>query len=156
MNTIYDGSYTLGSTSALSFEAGPGIKIDEPSAGTVRIGTDETVLWSGTYNASTTSVNLSESYKNFEEIDITWTHFGNKNNPIMRYDTNGDNFICLGGRGDANGNPFIFLSVWTATSETNFVKNYCRYFNWNNQTATPTNANEQVPIKIVGVNRKEV
>ena len=38
MNTIYDGSFVLGETSGLTFEAGPGIKIDEPSAGTVRIG----------------------------------------------------------------------------------------------------------------------
>lgn len=40
MNTIYDGSYTLGSTSALTFEAGPGIQISEPTAGTVRIGNE--------------------------------------------------------------------------------------------------------------------
>lgn len=56
MNTIYDGSYTLGSTSALTFEAGPGIKIDEPSAGTVRIGMDGnewvSVLNEVSYNTS--------------------------------------------------------------------------------------------------------
>lgn len=37
MNTIYDGSFVLGQTSATNFQAGQGIKIDEPSEGTVRI-----------------------------------------------------------------------------------------------------------------------
>ena len=69
MNTIYDGSYTLGSTSALSFEAGPGIKIDEPSAGTVRIGTDETVLWSGNLNQPS-AISLSEQSNNFTTIKM--------------------------------------------------------------------------------------
>lgn len=71
MNTIYDGSYTLGSTSALTFEAGPGIKIDEPSAGTVRIGNDETVLWSGdAVITATSSINTNEPYRNFERLAI--------------------------------------------------------------------------------------
>ena len=69
MNTIYDGSYTLGSTSALTFEAGQGIKIDEPSAGTVRIGTDETVLWSGD-KTGTGTITLSEGVNNFERLAV--------------------------------------------------------------------------------------
>lgn len=69
MNTIYDGTYVIGQTSATNFVAGPGIKIDEPSAGTVRIGNDETVLWSGAANAG--EFTLNETYKNFEKLGIT-------------------------------------------------------------------------------------
>lgn len=70
MNTIYDNTFVLGQTSATNFVAGPGIKIDEPSAGTVRIGTDETVLWSGTKNSIGETIQLSESLNNFNKIAI--------------------------------------------------------------------------------------
>ena len=69
INSIANGSFVLGQTSATNFVAGPGIKIDEPSAGTVRIGNDETVLWSGASNAG--EFTLNETYKNFEKIGIT-------------------------------------------------------------------------------------
>lgn len=65
MNTIYDGTFTIGSTSATNFVAGPGIKIDEPSAGTVRIGTDETVLFSAAY-PGVSAFTLSEPLTNFK------------------------------------------------------------------------------------------
>ena len=68
INSIANGTYTIGQTSATNFVAGPGIKIDEPSAGTVRIGNDETVLWGNTNGA--TSATLSESIFNFERIKI--------------------------------------------------------------------------------------
>ena len=71
MNTIYDGSFVLGQTSATNFVAGPGIKIDEPSAGTVRIGNDETVLWEG----DATSATLSDSVDNFEKFVITYKYW---------------------------------------------------------------------------------
>lgn len=67
MNTIYDNTFVLGQTSATNFVAGNGIKIDSPSAGTVRIGTDETVLYSGVL---TSAANLSEPMTNFEKIAI--------------------------------------------------------------------------------------
>ena len=72
INSIANGSFVLGQTSATNFVAGPGIKIDEPSAGTVRIGNDETVLWSGSKNwwDSTAALNLSEAVNNFEIIRI--------------------------------------------------------------------------------------
>ena len=68
MNTIYDGTFVLGQTSATNFVAGPGIKIDEPSAGIVRIGADETVLCSAEGGAF--SLTASESIYNFEYIYV--------------------------------------------------------------------------------------
>ncbi len=40
IQSIANGSFVLGQTSATNFVAGPGITIDSPSAGTVRIGND--------------------------------------------------------------------------------------------------------------------
>lgn len=68
MNTIYDGTYVIGQTSATNFQAGPGIKIDSPSEGVVRIGNDETVLYSGA--EPTSAVLLSETWKNFDRLKI--------------------------------------------------------------------------------------
>ena len=67
INSIANGTFTIGQTSAMNFQAGPGIKIDEPSAGTVRIGNDETVLWSG---EGTTACTLSETPSAFDRIRL--------------------------------------------------------------------------------------
>lgn len=73
MNTIYDGSFVLGSTNELTFSAGPGIKIDQPSEGVVRIGNDETVLWN---NGNSFTINVPESIYNFEKICVTVHRYG--------------------------------------------------------------------------------
>ena len=64
IQSISQGTYTIGQTSATNFVAGPGIRIDEPSAGTVRIGNDETVLYSG----DGSNLTLSEDIHNFERL----------------------------------------------------------------------------------------
>ena len=68
INSIANGTYVIGETSATNFIAGNGIKIDEPYAGTVRIGNDETVLWSGVNYSG----NLSESVENFNLIKVNF------------------------------------------------------------------------------------
>ena len=72
IQSISQGTYTIGQTSATNFVAGPGIKIDEPSAGTVKIGTDETVLWSGDrfWWSDTSPLTTSENLSNFETIKV--------------------------------------------------------------------------------------
>ena len=81
IQSISQGTYTIGQTSATNFVAGPGIKIDEPSAGTVRIGNDETVLWSGFKtdipNTGLTTYTLSELATNFETVRIEYVLQGN-------------------------------------------------------------------------------
>ena len=76
MNTIYDGTFVLGNTNELTFSAGPGISIDSPSEGVVRIGTDETVLWEGFKtdipNTGLTTYTLSELATNFETVRIEY------------------------------------------------------------------------------------
>lgn len=73
MNTIYDGSFVLGNTNELTFSAGPGIKIDQPSEGVVRIGNDETVLYENSNPSQitgTSNFDLSEPYTNFNYIKL--------------------------------------------------------------------------------------
>ena len=67
INSIANGTFTIGQTSATNFVAGPGIKIDEPSEGVVRIANDETVLWSGSIGWGQTAA-LSDSVKNYDRI----------------------------------------------------------------------------------------
>lgn len=73
MNTIYDNTFVLGETSATNFIAGNGITIDSPSAGTVRIGADETVLFENSAGASVINgIPCSENPFNFDELKIYW------------------------------------------------------------------------------------
>jgi hypothetical protein len=75
IQSISNGTYVIGQTSATNFVGGPGIKVDSPSEGTVRISNDETVLyedWSKVDQLAGTVFNLSESWKNFERIGITY------------------------------------------------------------------------------------
>lgn len=81
MNTIYDNTFTIGQTSAINFEAGPGISIDSPSEGVVRIGNDETVLWSGTLTSGN-SINLSETVKNFNTVKF-YGHDSTRNKSMI-------------------------------------------------------------------------
>ena len=73
IQSISQGTYTIGQTSATNFVAGPGISITQPSEGVVRIGNDETVLWETTAVNGAGVCNLSESLKNFERIAILGT-----------------------------------------------------------------------------------
>jgi hypothetical protein len=72
MNTIYDGTFVLGNTSATTYQAGQGISITQPSEGTVRISNDETVLWSGTAAPSNFPLTMIEPFSAFEKIEFVW------------------------------------------------------------------------------------
>lgn len=91
IQSISQGTYTIGQTSATNFVAGPGIKIDEPSAGTVRIGNDETVLYkfTGSNILETSAYNLSEAYTNFNRMRITFV-YNDGYSLCQEYDTNYD------------------------------------------------------------------
>ena len=155
MNTIYDGSFVLGQTSATNFVAGPGIKIDEPSAGTVRIGNDETVLWEGTLGATgVTSATLSEAFTNFEQIEVWWAQQSTRTTVQRYYTKNLDQLFCVHGKYEAaNYNIYLFIAAWSI-SGTSATKLYCKYKSsnlWNNNTWE--DANELCPCKIIGINR---
>lgn len=153
MNTIYNGSFVLGQTSATNFVAGPGIKIDEPSAGTVRIGNDETVLYEDTnYTYGRTSVSLSESYKNFERIRIITS----KGDVLEFTSTN------KGGYNHQSlfhfGNAFLIVCHWDFTNDTTYEGSSGNMIDLSNMTSFTINSSAQYgrwtqPVKIIGINR---
>ena len=86
IRSISEGTFVIGDTNGLTFEAGPGISVSQPSEGTVRIGNDETVLYD-TGNTepsqitSDTNISLSESALNFSIIRVYYkTSFGGVGN----------------------------------------------------------------------------
>jgi len=74
IQSIANGTFVLGNTSATTYQAGPGISITQPSEGTVRISNDETVLYSGDVSAKEPqdSISLTEEATNFEKLDILY------------------------------------------------------------------------------------
>ena len=150
------GTYTIGQTSATNFVAGPGITIDSPSAGTVRIGNDETVLYEDTnYTYGRTSVTLSESYKNFEIIRI----ITNKGDAIDFTPTNkaGYNHQSL----FHFGNAFLIICHWDFTDDITYAGSAGHMADLSNMTSFTINSSAQYgrwtqPVKVIGINRKEV
>jgi len=76
INSIANGSFVLGNTSATTYQAGPGISITQPSEGTVRISNDETVLWSADVPKDSGTITLSENFNNFEKIGVSFNDDG--------------------------------------------------------------------------------
>lgn len=80
IQSISQGTFTIGQTSATNFQAGPGISITQPSEGTVRISNDETVLYDSSAlinsdKALGTTFQISEPVSNFERFRIHYTRF---------------------------------------------------------------------------------
>ena len=152
INSIANGTFTLGQTSATNFQAGPGIKIDSPSEGTVRIGNDETVLYSGAYSTSITSVTLSEEITHFEKIEVWWIQ-QNARPIVNQYQTeNLSQMFIIHGKCE-NNYAVVFIAGWNKGSDNKtFTKYLCKYKptgNWN----AFIDANELIPVKIIGINR---
>ena len=156
IQSIANGSFVLGQTSATNFVAGPGIKIDEPSAGTVRIGNDETVLWSGNGTGNDT-FNLSESMANFETIKIlynpwsdnTSTHYFefdyNRRNATMEYGLISDISVYTA------STLRLFFVTFNFTAIQLTVKNIC-YTDGSFTVQNLDKSNVKV-YKVVGINR---
>lgn len=162
IQSIANGTYTIGETNKLTFSAGPGIVIDSPSAGTVRIGTDETVLWSGT---ATTSFNLIEAPSAFKQLRIKFDEMGNGNRYGYMW-CNDTTISPLGAVGlnfltnDTSDGIHINAARFTV-SGTNLTMNYCskKWITLGDSTqswgSTSTLGTTKV-FEIVGINRKEV
>lgn len=163
IQSISMGSYTLGETNKLTFEAGNGITISEPSAGTVRIGNDETVLWSGTTAGTilTAETTLNDSMRNYERIKF---YFGSNYNQGQIIEQNCPygannyfNFALPGGE----ANCWMQYSKWSANDDFTKIKmHYCKAVNYGSFggtgaiTLTASTANDlSKVIKIVGINR---
>lgn len=161
MNTIYDGTYVIGQTSATNFVAGPGISITEPSEGTVRIANDETVLWSGTGNISTFT--LSEKLSNFERFRMVFQGYNTNQRGSCEYYSPADgsniSYMYQHYVAGTDGNP---LQLWAGRFSSNDNLTYnlvdwkwmCMPGNSNAWTNT-WNDNDRKPLinRIIGINR---
>lgn len=161
IQSISQGTYTIGQTSAINFQAGPGIKIDEPSAGTVRIGNDETVLFNGTQTFSAT---LSESVKNFQKIAIEYGPNNYYNIPQATFNTDyfADNNVNSGVHlefVEHNGTyVYCFPKSTTFVWHNNFTNldaiGGLQYRVSGNAIQNESTGNQLYIRKVIGINRK--
>lgn len=154
IQSISNGTYMIGETTNLNFEAGPGISITQPSEGTVRIASDETVLWENSSGATT--VTLSESYYNFERVRFTYLFVSNLLECTIPTQSTISS-LWLGNTiyRTGDGNPLEIIgfpvaitnSGLTATTSNGRVQWY------------PANNGDTISaiklVKVVGINRKE-
>lgn len=168
MNTIYDGSFVLGQTSATNFVAGPGIKIDQPSEGVVRIGNDETVLWentaSGVYNGTIT---FNEPWSGFDKIRIDVTDafgWGGKSEQFDTLNLAGNrvkNFCCTYQfvvTGSTNKQYIRGCNLSFANNEfiSGTVGSIETVFTPNSTISCVTGGSGPRLVRVIGINRKEV
>ena len=150
INSIANGTYTIGQTSATNFIAGPGIKIDEPSAGTVRIGNDETVLWSGNDLTGT----LNESPWNFEKLGFQTS--GSLNS--LQYNEfpaiSDKNMMAMTTIGPESDTVWHFTPSRISFNGNTFTLKSCDFFANTNQRYFNYNAGDHIKmIKVIGINR---
>lgn len=156
INSIANGTFTIGQSSALTFEAGPGIKIDEPSEGTVRIANDETVLWEGEPTASTNQIVVSEKFLNFDRIMIYWKSYERRYVSCIFAGTNDTMPIVVGEVFvNPDGNYEKSLTRWGSSNGLTYTWEATIHGAFTGTQTNTWNSNV-IPLKIVGINRKEV
>lgn len=159
IQSISQGTYTIGQTSATNFVAGPGIKIDEPSAGTVRIGTDETVLWSGNATVTaTTGITANEPYTNFEKIKVYGRTINDQAQRLYgeAIITSADRYIPFfltfpAGNNDALRCGSFHFEI-TSTDRTLFIVDKGKIWNINNNSVSTGTFGGTIT-QIIGINR---
>lgn len=163
IQSISQGTYTIGQTSATNFQAGPGIKIDQPSEGVVRIGNDETVLWSGALTVGNTA-QMTEPVTAFESYKFYLLGYERKLKVVNEFWTDG----ASTGNEPYKVNPIIFQvgpgfftinagdCKWNASWDNlQYVTGYNKWMPFNSSTWNQINTNTDSPtiVKIVGLNR---
>lgn len=159
MNTIYDGTFVLGNTSATTYQAGPGISITQPSEGTVIISNDETVLWEDNTDPAA-GINgtrvINEAISSFENIDVYFWRCSDHSQTYRYYQINkvpvingSANFATFWQENTAWFKMFLRISGTTATFREGHYTNAGL-----TDSLTETNMYSQGNIfKIVGINR---
>ena len=151
MSEIYNGSFVLGDTSATTLSAGPGIKIDDSVPGVIKVSNDETVLWEGTLTTSSDKITLSEAKTNFDRIGIYFKCYER----TYFVQITGDSAFQI-------GVVFTFTdgylqacgTRWNTSDQIEFtwVSTITTYWGQSLNNGWSSNI---VPIKIVGINRKQ-
>lgn len=132
------------------YTAGKGIKIDNVNK-TVR--TDETVLWEASSTSGATSCTLSESYSNFEYLDI---YFSDSDTKIMFHriycGQAATSFTCM--------SPEVSDNIWFKLSSFRLLSTSIKRIGNGQIRVTPagavsySSATDYIKLfKVVGVNR---
>ena len=157
INSIANGTYVIGQTSATNFVAGPGIKIDEPSAGTVRIGNDETVLWSGNLSAvNDAKLTATDAPSAYNTVKFIFSPYNDGlRSPTELYFSGCDKEFDLCPIG------FMGTSIRLNHLRLNFDSNNVGTFSETVQYYISTGTNvsstdRPALLQIIGINRKEV
>lgn len=163
IQSISQRTFTLGSTSATNFEAGPGIAITQPSEGTVRIANDETVLWEGTAfsPAGSTkpmraSAEMSESIQNFDQIrlDFRGNNYYFNESVFLTHPYNTTTGVCYVNvkKEQANNNTYIGTKYKWIDNKT--LSGMCSYGSTQNvETMSGGYYDYGSVVRVVGINR---
>lgn len=157
IQSIANGTYVIGQTSATNFIGGTGIKVDSPSEGTVRIANDETVLWSGTYQGTDT-ITLSEALSNFDLVRIEWCPYTESSNWLEPKDSVTtkvfDNTIHLTGIGVSTNYTYqMLVNIALQINDTTVSESYHTSVTIHNG-AVNENLRGYKIFKVIGINRK--
>lgn len=157
IQSIATGTYMIGETSNLNFEAGPGISITQPSEGTVRIANDETVLWEGDSEGGFT---LSDDPLNFKYIRIDECPYYEENAskpiyshtivPTTQYTTLIDGWC--GSLSDLTNGYTMFNIIQFTGTNNKTLSRQGGYHKHDNSNSLASNSKIRF-YKVVGVNR---
>jgi len=161
IQSIANGTFVLGNTSATTYQAGPGIQITQPSEGTVRISNDETVLYENDNPSMITntsaSLNLSENPLNFERLRFKYKiSYGNGELTQEICPSIGTNYPIGGIVGANSDGTSIFNDTCNASFTISSVElNYGCRMEINRTSKGISIRTDRGPsiLKVIGINR---
>ena len=163
IRSISEGTFVIGDTNGLTFEAGPGISVSQPSEGTVRIANDETVLWQNESSPLQTTggtATLSEAASNFKYLRFEYrgeqsSGYGLKTQTIAN--DGRLNSISLGSLAQFYDNyAFSFTGAHISIVDTTLTLVRQGRFNVNdNDTISATDHGNNLfrLVRVIGINR---
>lgn len=157
-NSIYNGTFVLGNTSATTLSAGPGITLDTSVPGVIGISNDETVLWEGT---RTSACDLSESVSNFEKLSVFLSDFNGKETEVTVHPTsNNFTFPTIAPALGPNQAGVVFRFITVENNTMTVTKAKCMSVSYNDATTAWTADTNEANVKstltkVIGVNRKQ-
>lgn len=164
IQSIANGSFVLGQTSATNFVAGPGISITQPSEGTVKIANDEIELYYDPTNHNVTNdaeFVMSESIWNFERVIITFDNMEYANRYVtMIIDLSGlphdNNHLstpwCNGGVPGEVNIPWAIFKI-NASGNIKYTNRGLIYGTWSSPSYTTGDSRGLRVVRVIGINR---
>ena len=118
-------------------------------------GYNETVLWSGAPTASTNTITVSENFSAFEKVDIYWKSYERRYVTTTFAESNtappisvGNVFVLT------DGNYEKSMTLWNTSNGKTYTWASTIHGSFTGTQSNSWNSNV-VPLKIVGINRKQ-